>query len=143
MIIGIIFIAIAILLLLKSFKNDALCKTTLREIKKKYQAAFSNSLIVFVSLVGATVWTYFNTSGISCFLLMFVLVIFDFILFFVLLSNFVNWSKYKDMTEKQFLELQMKAKKENEEIAKQSQEINKGLRAYNTGYKIGQFLGGL
>lgn len=127
----------------KSLKNDALCNSTLTETKQKYQSKFTRSLVSFAIFVGVSIWTYYSTSGISCFFLMLLLVIVDFIILMALLPNWANWVKFKDMTEKQFLELKMKLKKENEEMEKQSQEVNKGLRAYNRGYKIGQFLGGL
>ncbi len=126
----------------KSLKNDSLCKSTLTETKQKYQYKLTKSLISFALLMGVSIWTYDHTSGIGCFFLMLVLVVVDFIILCFLLVNLANWVKFKDMTEKQFIELKMKLKKENEEMEKQSQEISKGLRSYNTGYKIGQFLGG-
>ena len=129
----------------KKQENEYICQNTLSKVQEDSQKKLNQSLIGFLIFLAIAIWVYYSTSGIACFFAMLLVAIPVEIYFFGLLSNYAKWAKYKDLNQRQFLELQMKARKENAEIEKREQQTAAALQTYRkikTAYKIGQILGG-
>lgn len=130
----------------KKSENEHICKTTLPKLQEELQTKLNKTMMRFIIFGIFTIWTYFSTSGIQRIGAVYLCSIPLVICFFALLRKYSKWTKYKDMTQKQFLELQMKAKIENEEIAKREMEAANAVKMYrqmNSAYKLGQFLASL